>query len=201
MRTLRPLEPAAQPPLNHTGGLLRHEAGHGPRAQRIDLRERQASPHRSAGPARPLSLPACKEIRRQTDVVGIFPGRGAIIRLAGAVLAEQNDEWAEARRYMGPEILAACQKATQKPDTSWKAPRSRQPPKSWPAARIFSGHGGSASARSASHPSAPGSSSRSRGSLMGPARSLAPPSGCASTAAGRRHRGRARAVVYGGRPP
>ena len=47
-----------------------------------------------------------KEVKRRADVVGIFPNEQSIIRLIGAILLEQNDEWQLQSRYMQVEAMA-----------------------------------------------------------------------------------------------
>jgi transposase-like protein len=54
-----------------------------------------------------------KEIKRRSKVVGIFPTRASVLRLVGMILAEQDDEWQDGRRYFRPETMAAIDTVAQ----------------------------------------------------------------------------------------
>ena len=59
-----------------------------------------------------------KEIKRRTDVVGVFPNPAALLRLAGAVLVEQHDEWeAGDRRYFSESSMLELKTMNEPADT------------------------------------------------------------------------------------
>ncbi len=68
----------------------------------LDFPEQHRSKLHSTNPREQLN----KEVKRRADVVGIFPNEASIIRLIGAVLLEQNDEWQLQHRYMQIEAMA-----------------------------------------------------------------------------------------------
>ena len=67
-----------------------------------------------------------KEIARRSDVVGIYPNDASLVRLAGALLIEQNDEWLVGRRYLSAESLAGLYAAEQTREPEHSAPKQRE---------------------------------------------------------------------------
>jgi putative transposase len=107
---LPPRNAAPPPPTPHPGtparfprlSKLMDEAEHDVLAYMAFPKEHWSQLH-STNPIERLN----REVKRRTNVVAIFPNEDAIVRLVGALMLEQNDEWAVCRRYMSLETLAA----------------------------------------------------------------------------------------------
>jgi putative transposase len=67
-----------------------------------------------------------KEIGRRSDVVGIFPNDASVVRLAGALLSEQNDEWLVQRRYLSAESMALILAGTHDPENTLEQQPDRE---------------------------------------------------------------------------
>ena len=78
----------------------------------LDFPEQHRTKLHSTNPLERLN----KEVKRRADVVGIFPNEGSIIRLIGAVLLEQNDEWQLQHRYMQLEAMADLAAPVSEPE-------------------------------------------------------------------------------------
>ena len=63
-----------------------------------------------------------KELKRRSAVVGIFPNRAAVLRLLGAILAEQNDEWLVGRRYFSEASMRKLTRAADENAAALEAP-------------------------------------------------------------------------------
>jgi Transposase, Mutator family len=93
----------------------------------LDFPEQHRTKLHSTNPLERLN----KEVKRRADVVGIFPNEGSIVRLIGAVLLEQNDEWQLQHRYMQLEAMADLAAPASEAE-----PRQIKPPHAYPRRSI-----------------------------------------------------------------